>query len=87
MASGDVAGVVVASPNRYGVLENYSGWADTVHAAKALFVMTCEAAAIGAVKSVAPSYIDALDTSRPVNNAIMLWYSNIYWSVPCDISG
>ncbi|WP_150980272.1 aminomethyl-transferring glycine dehydrogenase subunit GcvPA [Heminiphilus faecis] len=51
MASGDVAGVVVASPNRYGVLENYSGWADTVHAAKALFVMTCEAAAIGAVKS------------------------------------
>ena len=51
MASGDVAGVVVAYPNRYGILENYEGWADTVHAAKSLFVMTCEAAALGAVKS------------------------------------
>ncbi len=31
MAAGDVAGVVVASPNYYGILEDYTGWADTCH--------------------------------------------------------
>ena len=51
LASGDVAGVVVASPNRYGILEDYTGWTDAVHAAGALLVMTCEAAALGVIKS------------------------------------
>ena len=51
LAVGDVAGVVVASPNYYGILEDYSGWADACHAQKALLVMNCQASALGAVKS------------------------------------
>lgn len=51
IAGGDVAGVMVASPNYYGILEDYSGWADTCHAQKALFVVNCQASALGAIKS------------------------------------
>ncbi len=51
VAKGDVAGVIVASPNYYGILEDYDGWADACHAQKSLFVMNCQASALGAVKS------------------------------------
>ena len=37
--------------------------------------------------AVVPSYIEALLTSMPVISHIMVWYSKIYWSVPCEISG
>ena len=49
--SGDVAGVIVASPNYYGILEDYTGWADLCHEQKALLVMNCQASALGAIKS------------------------------------
>ena len=32
VAKGDVAGVIVASPNYYGIVEDYEGWADACHA-------------------------------------------------------
>lgn len=51
IASGDVAGVVVATPNRYGILENYDGWAEMTHKNKALLVMNCVASALGVVKT------------------------------------
>ena len=51
ICKGDVAGVVVAIPNRYGILEDYAGWADMIHRNKALLVMNCVASALGAVKS------------------------------------
>lgn len=51
LSVGDVAGVVVASPNYYGILEDYAGWADTCHAQKALLIMNCQASALGAIKS------------------------------------
>lgn len=51
LAEGDVAGVVLASPNRYGILEDYTGWADTIHSAKALMVINCVASALGAIKT------------------------------------
>ena len=51
LAVGDVAGVIVASPNYYGILEDFDGWADACHAQKALLVMNCQASALGAVKS------------------------------------
>lgn len=51
LAQGDVAGVVVATPNRYGILEDYDGWSDAVHKNKALLVMNCVASALGAVKT------------------------------------
>ena len=37
--------------------------------------------------AVAPSYIEALVASRPVSSLIIDWYSKIYCSVPCEISG
>lgn len=39
LAQGDVAGVIVAIPNYYGIVEDYTGWADVIHAAKALFIV------------------------------------------------
>lgn len=51
LAEGDVAGVIVASPNRFGILEDFSGVADAVHSAKALLVMNSPAFALGVIKS------------------------------------
>jgi len=53
LATGDVAGVVVATPNFYGILEDYSGVADMIHAAKAFLIMTAPASALGVIKSPA----------------------------------
>ena len=46
----------------------------------ATIIRMASAAAVG------PSYMEALLTSIPVRVQIMLWYSNMYLSVPCDIS-
>jgi glycine dehydrogenase subunit 1 len=51
LADGNVAGVILASPNYYGILEDYSGFADDIHGAKSLMVLNCHAAALGVVKS------------------------------------
>lgn len=51
VAKGDVAGVIVASPNYYGIVEDYEGWADACHAQKALLIMNCQASTLGAIKS------------------------------------
>ena len=51
LAKGDVAGVIVASPNRYGILEDYTGWADKIHAAKALLVMNCIAVDLASIRT------------------------------------
>ena len=51
VAQGDVAGVIVAAPNYYGILEDYTGWADTCHAQKTLFIMNCNASTLGAIKT------------------------------------
>lgn len=51
ISAGDVAGVIVAAPNYYGIIEDYSGWADTCHAQKSLLAVNCQASALGAIKS------------------------------------
>lgn len=48
---GDVAGVIVASPNYYGILEDFGGWAETCHSNKALLIMNCVAADLASIKS------------------------------------
>lgn len=53
LQAGDVAAVIVASPNRYGILEDYSGLADEVHAAKALLIMNSHASALGMIRTPA----------------------------------
>lgn len=51
LAQGDVAGVVVQQPNYYGIVEDYSGWAETIHKAKALFVVNGVAADLAVLKT------------------------------------
>lgn len=51
LEAGDVAGVILPTPNFYGILEDYTGVADKIHAAKALLIMTAPASALGVIKS------------------------------------
>lgn len=53
LASGDVAGVIVSSPNYYGIIEDYAGFSEEIHAAKALFVMNTDPSALAVLKSPA----------------------------------
>ena len=47
----DVAGVVVAQPNRYGIVEDYTGLAEHCHAHKALLAMNAMASSLGVLRS------------------------------------
>ncbi|MDE6556357.1 MAG: aminomethyl-transferring glycine dehydrogenase subunit GcvPA [Duncaniella sp.] len=49
--SKDVAAVIVATPNYYGILEDLTGVADKVHQAKALLIISAPAVTLGALKS------------------------------------
>lgn len=51
LAKGDVAGVVVATRNRYGIIEDYTGYADLCKAGKALLIMNCVALDLATVKT------------------------------------
>ncbi len=53
MGAGDVAAVVVASPNFFGILEDYSGYADICHSHKALFIVNSHASTLGAIRTPA----------------------------------
>lgn len=50
LSKGGVAGVVVQQPNRYGIIEDYSGYADACHEVKALFIMNSIAADLALLK-------------------------------------
>lgn len=49
----DLAGVVVPSVNRYGIIEDHSGLAELVHSMKALLVEYCDPSVLAVVKSPA----------------------------------
>ena len=51
LAAGDVAGVMVAQPNHYGLIEDFTGLADDVHAAKALLVINSIASTLAVLRS------------------------------------
>lgn len=51
LGKGDVAGVIVPTPNRYGIIEDYTSWAETIHASKALLVMNCVAGDLATLRS------------------------------------
>ena len=53
MEGGDVAGVIVPSVNRFGIVEDLTGFGETVHAAKALLVQYCDPSALAVVKTPA----------------------------------
>ena len=51
LAADDVAGVIVPSVNRYGIVEDHSGFADAVHERKAVLVEYCDPSALAVVKT------------------------------------
>lgn len=51
LQQGGVAGMIVQQPNKYGIIENYDGFADVCHQQKALFVMNSVAADLALLKS------------------------------------
>ena len=53
LAMDDVAGVVLAQPNFYGIVEDYSGVAEMCHAHKTMFVMNCKPSTLAVLKTPA----------------------------------
>ena len=53
LAKGDVAGVIVPTPNRYGIIEDYTGLADMVHGAKALLAVNADPSALAVLRTPA----------------------------------
>lgn len=51
LGEGGVAGVVVQQPNYYGIIEDYSGYADMAHEKKALFIMNSVIADLALLKT------------------------------------
>jgi len=51
LAKDDVAGVIVPSINRYGIVEDHSGFADAIHAEKGLLIEYCDPSALAVVKT------------------------------------
>ena len=51
LAKGGVAGVIVQQPNIYGIVEDFTGFADACHEQKALFVVDSVAADLAVLKT------------------------------------
>ncbi len=51
LGAGDVAGVMLAQPNYYGIVEDIDGWADKCHSHKALLIMNCHASTLGVLRT------------------------------------
>lgn len=51
LVKGDVAGVIVPSLNRFGIVEDLTGFAEAVHEAKAIAVEYCDPSALAAVRT------------------------------------
>lgn len=53
LPAGDVAGVIVASPNKYGIVEDFTGLADQVHAVKASLAINCDPSTLAVLRTPA----------------------------------
>ena len=51
LIEGGVAGVIVQQPNRFGIIEDYTGYADICHEQKALFIMNSNPADLALLKT------------------------------------
>lgn len=50
---GDVAGVILPQPNKYGIVEDFTGVAEAVHAEKALLTINADPSALAVLRSPA----------------------------------
>ena len=77
IAEGDVAGAIVPSVNRFGIIENLEGMADVLHADKALLTVYCDPSALAVVKTPAEWDADiAVGDGQPLG--IPLCYGGPY---------
>lgn len=53
LAKGDVAGVILPQPNCYGIVEDFTGFADEIHASKALMAINADPSALAVLRSPA----------------------------------
>lgn len=53
LAADDVAGVIVPSVNRFGIVEDHTGFADAVHQEKGILIEYCDPSALAVVKTPA----------------------------------
>lgn len=53
LGGGDVAGVILPMPNRYGIIEDFTGVADEIHAVKALMAMYVDPSTLAVLRSPA----------------------------------
>ncbi len=51
LEKGDVAGMIVATPNRYGIIEDYTGLADRLHAVKAMLAINADPSALAVLRT------------------------------------
>ena len=51
IAAGDVAGVLVPGINKYGIIEDHTGFADAVHAQKGLFMVYSDPSTLAVIKT------------------------------------
>lgn len=53
LAKGDIAGVIAASVNYYGIIEDFTGWSEAIHSVKAFFVLNTHAIALATLRTPA----------------------------------
>lgn len=53
LSSGDVAGVIVPSVNRYGIVEDLAGFAEAIHGEGGIFIEYCDPSALGVLRTPA----------------------------------
>lgn len=51
LEAGDVAGVLVPAVNRFGIIEDFTGFAEAIHEAKALFMVYADPSALAVIKT------------------------------------
>lgn len=51
LAVGDVAGVILPTPNKYGIVEDFTGVADDIHAVKALMAINADPSTLAVLKT------------------------------------
>lgn len=51
LGEGGIAGVIVQQPNRYGIIEDFTGFADACHEKKAMFIINSVAADLALLKT------------------------------------
>lgn len=67
LEAGDVAGIIVPAVNRYGIIEDLSGFADTVHDAKGIVIEYCDPSALAVIKSPGENGFDvAVGDGQPL---------------------